>query len=68
MAADRERSRGAEATELVVSLAAFVVFVVLALVALSVEASGSVIGLMLASAALAAWRSVAQWRSKSESR
>ena len=50
------------------SLSAFIVFVVLAMVALSVKASGLVIGLMLALAALAAWRSVAQWRSKSESR
>ena len=68
MAANRARSRRAEATELVVSLSAFIVFVVLAMVALSVKASGLVIGLMLALAALAAWRSVAQWRSKSESR
>lgn len=68
MAANRERSRRAEATELVVSLSAFVVFVILAIVALSVKASDLVIGLMLALAALVAWRSVAQWRSKSDSR
>jgi len=65
MAANRARSRRAEATELVVSLTASVVFVILAIAALSVEASGLLVGCMLMSAAVTAWRSVARWRSES---
>jgi len=68
MAANRERSRRAESTELVVSLSASAEFVVLAIVALSVKASGLLDGCMLMLAAVATWRSVARWRSKSESR
>ena len=55
-------------TELVVSITAFVVFVVLTIVAFTVQANGLLIGCMIALAAVAAWRSVVRLRSLAESR
>ena len=68
MADNRDRSARAKTTELVVSITASVVFVVLAIVAFTVQANGLLTGCMIALAAVAAWRSVARLRSLSESR
>lgn len=68
MADNRDRSVKAKSTELVVSIIAFVVFVVLAIVAFTVQANGFLIGCLIVLAAVAAWRSVVRLRSLSASR
>lgn len=65
MADNRDRSARAKSTELVVSITAFVVFVVLAIVALTMQANGFLIGCLTVLAAVAAWRSVVRLRSLS---
>lgn len=68
MAGDRDRSVRAKLTELVVSITAFVVFVVLAIVAFTVQANGFLIGCLIVLAAVATWRSIVRLRSLSASR